>query len=171
MRLEIVKIVIIKKCAWKIYFICHPGRICIRYLCFCEGKFLADFCRKMNRKQHRFLLILRLPNEMKYAWLTVQNITIKMLVHFGTHLKNTNQEAQLCLLVALCYILLPRLFHEPNFLFVSYLYGGAIQIENWKEFSKERKDTSCHIISQKDQKLWRKFTFDISKFKFQNKPQ
>ena len=93
-----------------------------------------------------------------------------MLFHFFMHLKkNTNQEAQLWLLVVLCYILLHRLFHKPNFLFVFYLYGGAIQIEtlkwvmNW--FSKERKDTSCHVGSQKDQKLWRKFTFDISKFK------
>ena len=34
---------------------------------------------------------------------------------------------------------------------------------------KERKDTSCHIMSQKNQKLKRKFTFDIPKFKFQNR--
>ena len=35
-------------------------------------------------------------------------------------------------------------------------------------FSKERKCTSFHSMSQKDQKFWRKLTFDISKFKFQN---
>ena len=29
--------------------------------------------------------------------------------------------------------------------------------------SKERKDTSYHIMSQKDQKFERKFTFDIQK--------
>ena len=34
--------------------------------------------------------------------------------------------------------------------------------------SKEKKDTSFHIMSQKDQKLKRKLTFDIPKFKFQN---
>ena len=34
-------------------------------------------------------------------------------------------------------------------------------------FSKERKGTSFHNISHKDQKFERKFTFDISKFKFQ----
>ena len=34
--------------------------------------------------------------------------------------------------------------------------------------SKEKKDTSFHIMSQKDQKLKRKLTFDITKFKFQN---
>ena len=37
---------------------------------------------------------------------------------------------------------------------------------NW--WSKERKDTIFHIMSQKDQKLKRKLTFDIPKFKFQN---
>ena len=37
---------------------------------------------------------------------------------------------------------------------------------NW--LSKERKDTSVHIMSQKDQKFNSKFTFDIPKFKFQN---
>ena len=34
--------------------------------------------------------------------------------------------------------------------------------------SKERKVTSFHDMSQKDQKLKRKLTFDIPKFKFQN---
>ena len=38
---------------------------------------------------------------------------------------------------------------------------------NW--LSEERKDTSCHIMSQKDQKFKRKFTFVIPKFKFQNR--
>ena len=38
--------------------------------------------------------------------------------------------------------------------------------QNW--LSKEMKDTSCHIISQKDQQFKRKLTFDIPKFKFQN---
>ena len=37
---------------------------------------------------------------------------------------------------------------------------------NW--LSRERKDTSLSIMSQKDQKLKRKFTLDIPKFKFQN---
>ena len=35
--------------------------------------------------------------------------------------------------------------------------------------SKERKDTYCHILSQKDQKLERKFTFHIPKFMFPNR--
>ena len=33
---------------------------------------------------------------------------------------------------------------------------------------QKRKDNSCRIISQKDQKLKRKLTFDIPKIKFQN---
>ena len=37
---------------------------------------------------------------------------------------------------------------------------------NW--LSKKRKDTSFHIMSQKDQNFERKFTFDIPKLKFQN---
>ena len=37
-----------------------------------------------------------------------------------------------------------------------------------KWLSKERKDTYCQIRSKKDQKLRRKFTFNIPKFKFQN---
>ena len=37
---------------------------------------------------------------------------------------------------------------------------------NW--LSKERKDTSFHIMSKKDKKFKRKLTFDIPKFKFQN---
>ena len=35
-------------------------------------------------------------------------------------------------------------------------------------FSKERKGTYFHSMSQKDQKFLRKFIIDISKFKFQN---
>ena len=35
-------------------------------------------------------------------------------------------------------------------------------------FSKERKGTSFHIMSKKNEKFKRKFTFDISKLKFQN---
>ena len=35
--------------------------------------------------------------------------------------------------------------------------------------SIERKDTSCHIMSQKDQRYQTNFTFDIPKFKFQNR--
>ena len=38
-------------------------------------------------------------------------------------------------------------------------------VMNW--FSKERKGTSCHTMSQKDQMFWRKYTFGILKFKFQ----
>ena len=33
---------------------------------------------------------------------------------------------------------------------------------------KKRKDTSFNIMSQKEQKLKRKLTFDIPKFKFKN---
>ena len=35
-------------------------------------------------------------------------------------------------------------------------------------FSKEMKGTYFHNMSEKDQKLKRKLTFDIPKFKFQN---
>ena len=35
---------------------------------------------------------------------------------------------------------------------------------NLNLFSKEGKGTSFHIMSQKEQKFWRKLTFDISKF-------
>ena len=37
---------------------------------------------------------------------------------------------------------------------------------NW--LSKESKNTSFNIMSQKDQKFKRKFTFDIQNVKFQN---
>ena len=37
---------------------------------------------------------------------------------------------------------------------------------NW--LPKKRKDTSFHIMSPKNQKLKRNFTFDIPRFKFQN---
>ena len=39
--------------------------------------------------------------------------------------------------------------------------------------SKERKNQSCHILSQKylKKKILRKFTFAIAKFNFQNKPK
>ena len=33
---------------------------------------------------------------------------------------------------------------------------------------KEREDTVCYIMSQKDHKFERKFTFDIPKLKFEN---
>ena len=42
------------------------------------------------------------------------------------------------------------------------------QVQYWLVFN-EMKDTSYHILSQKDQKLKRKFVFDIPKLKFQNK--
>ena len=42
------------------------------------------------------------------------------------------------------------------------------QVQYWLVFNK-MKDTSYHIMSQKDQKLKRKFVFDIPKLKFQNK--
>ena len=35
-------------------------------------------------------------------------------------------------------------------------------------FQKKRKDTSCHIMSQKDKHFDRKITFNIPKFEFQN---
>ena len=38
----------------------------------------------------------------------------------------------------------------------------------WPNLAKERRGTSCHTMSQKDQKIKRKLTFDIPKFKFQN---
>ena len=38
---------------------------------------------------------------------------------------------------------------------------------NW--LSRERKNTSCHIMSQKDQKFNRILNLDIPKFHFQNK--
>ena len=38
---------------------------------------------------------------------------------------------------------------------------------NW--LSKDRKDTSCHIMSEKGQKVKEKGTFYIPKFKFQNR--
>ena len=37
---------------------------------------------------------------------------------------------------------------------------------NW--LSKKKKDTSFHMMSQKDEQFERKLTFNISKFKFQN---
>ena len=125
----------------------------LRYLCFCEGKFWADFRRKMNRNQRWFLLILRLPSEIKNAWRTRTfnkivmdsmifetvmatqfRITIKMLFHFFTHSKkNTNQEAQLWLLVVLCYILLHRLFMNQIFCLYPTCMGVQFKLKHWND--------------------------------------
>ena len=43
----------------------------------------------------------------------------------------TNQEAQLCLLLVLRYVLLPHLFISPKFPYGSHLYVGAVQIETF----------------------------------------
>ena len=55
---------------------------------------------------------------------------------------------------------------NETFIFMSKFSMEACPQMNW--LSKERKDSSFHNMSQKDQKLKRKLTFDIPKFKFQN---
>ena len=50
---------LMKRCVFQISFICHPGRYvaCLR----------ADFWRRINRNQNRFLFILRFPCDKKIA--------------------------------------------------------------------------------------------------------
>ena len=55
---------------------------------------------------------------------------------------------------------------NESLIFMSKFSMEACPQMNW--WSKESKDTIFHIMSQKDQKLNRKLTFDIPKFKFHN---
>ena len=58
---------------------------------------------------------------------------------------------------------------NETFIFMSNLAWKLAHKWNMNWCSKERKVTIFHVMSQKDHKLKRKFTFDIQKFKFQNR--
>ena len=56
---------------------------------------------------------------------------------------------------------------KETFIFISKFCMESWSHLKYELFVQSKKDTYCHIMSQEDQKLENKFTFDIPKFKLQ----
>ena len=99
-----------------------------------------------------FFIHQNVCTDLTYVWVPLQYFLIVREIHEG--------EESIC---SHFVTWMKHLFLCPNLAW-KLAYKWSL---NW--LSKEKKDTSFHIMSQKDQKLKRKWTFDIPKLKFQNR--